>query len=69
MKLLDTNVLGYARNPKSPFHQWAVGHITQLAKLDGEGAGFSAVSVAELCGTAGIWGTARPKGRPLMGAA
>jgi hypothetical protein len=54
MKLLDTNVLVYARNPKSPFYQWAVGQIMQLAKLDGEGAGFSAISVAELCAEDGV---------------
>lgn len=61
MKLLDTNVLVYARSPKSPFHQWAVGQITQLAKLDGEGAGLSAVSVAELCVEDGIVATNVPR--------
>ena len=54
MKLLDTNILVYARNRKSPFHHWAIEQIIHLAKLDGEGAGLSAVSVAELCAEEGV---------------
>ena len=52
MKLLDTNVLVYARQPKSPFHQWAVAQISGLVST--EGAGFSAVSLAELCAQDGV---------------
>jgi predicted nucleic acid-binding protein len=52
MKLLDTNVLVYARNPKSPWHQWAVQEIASL--VNSEGAAFSAASLAELCGEDGI---------------
>jgi predicted nucleic acid-binding protein len=47
VKLLDTNVIVYARRPASPFHSWAVGQIADA--VAGEGAGISAVSLAELC--------------------
>ena len=52
MKLLDTNVLVYARNRKSPFHGWAVQKISDL--VDSEGAAFSAASLAELCAEDGV---------------
>lgn len=58
MKLLDTNVLVYARQPQSPFHQWAVAQIAGLVST--EGAGFSAASLAELCAEDGVKSTDVP---------
>src|SRR5258706_12402692 len=45
--MLDTNILVYARNPTSPFHEWAVNQIASL--VESEGAAFSAAGLAELC--------------------
>ena len=52
MKLLDTNVLVYARSPKSRFHQWAVEKIAEL--VSAEGAVLSMASLAELCAEDGV---------------
>src|SRR5438874_415629 len=52
MKLLDTNILVYARSPKSQFHQWAVEKIAEL--VSAEGAVLSMASLAELCAEDGV---------------
>lgn len=52
MKLRDTNVVVYARQPASPFHQWAVEQIAEAVSTDG--AGVNAVTLAELCGEDGV---------------
>ena len=49
MKLLDTMLIVYARTPGSPFNAWAAEQIAELVQPGGEGAGLSAVSLAELC--------------------
>ncbi len=50
MRLLDTNVLIYARTKNSPFRQWATEELVEA--VSGEGAALSAVSLAELCAAA-----------------
>jgi predicted nucleic acid-binding protein len=52
MRLLDTNVIVYARRQSSPFHSWAIEQIADA--VTSEGAGFSAVSLAELCAESGV---------------
>lgn len=52
MRLLDTNVVVYARSVSSPFKQWAEEQIAEAVST--EGAGLSAVSLAELCAEPGI---------------
>ena len=52
MKLLDTNVLVYARKPTSHFHEWALNQIASLVST--EGVGLNAASLAELCAEDGI---------------
>ena len=47
MILLDTNVLIYASQPRSPFHTWATSTIA--AGVAGDGAATNAVSIAEVC--------------------
>lgn len=47
MKLLDMNVIVYARRPGNRFHSWAVEQIATA--VASEGAALSAVSLAELC--------------------
>ena len=47
MILLDTNVLIYAFEPESRFHQW--GRETIVDAVAGEGAAINAVSLAEIC--------------------
>ena len=47
MILLDTNVLIYAFEPESRFHQW--GRETIADAVAGEGAAINAVSLAEIC--------------------
>jgi hypothetical protein len=56
VKLLDTNVIVYARQPRGPFKQRAEEQIANAVST--EGAGLSAVSLAELC--------AEPGGPPPM---
>ena len=47
MTLFDTNVLIYAMEPGSPFHDWAAGLIVDEAmKSD---AAVNVVSIAETC--------------------
>jgi hypothetical protein len=53
MNLLDTMLIVYARTPSSPFHEWAVDQIAD-AVSSGDGAGLSAVSLAELCPEDGV---------------
>ncbi|MBI5388505.1 MAG: PIN domain-containing protein [Verrucomicrobia bacterium] len=48
MILLDTNVLIYAGDQASPFHQWASDLIAE-AVAGGEGVCANAVSLAEVC--------------------
>ena len=50
MRLLDTNVLIYARTKDSPFRQWATEELAEA--VSGGGAVLSAVSLAELCAAA-----------------
>jgi predicted nucleic acid-binding protein len=50
MRLLDTNVLIYARTKDSPFRQWATEELVDA--VSGDGAFLSAVSLAELCAAA-----------------
>jgi predicted nucleic acid-binding protein len=45
--LLDTNVLIYAFEPESRFHQW--GRDTIADAVAGKGAAINAVSLAEIC--------------------
>jgi predicted nucleic acid-binding protein len=45
-------VIVYARQPASPFHDWAVEQIAQAVAEDG--AGLNAVSLAELCSEDGV---------------
>lgn len=45
--LLDTNVLIYASNPDSPFHEWACDAIAFAVATDG--AVINTVVLAELC--------------------
>jgi len=52
VKLLDTNVIVYARQRGSPFHAWATGRIAQLVST--EGAGMNVVSLSELCAEPGV---------------
>lgn len=52
MRLLDTNVLVYARSVSSPFKKWAEEQIAQAVST--EGAVLNAVSLAELCAEPGI---------------
>lgn len=47
MILLDTNVLIYATSHGSPFCEWA--RMTISDGVGGQGAGVSAVSIAEIC--------------------
>jgi len=47
MILLDTNVVIYASDADSPFHEWARRTIAEA--VAGEGAAVNAVVVAELC--------------------
>lgn len=47
MILLDTNVLIYAFDLGSPFHDWARETIAE--GVSGNGAGINAVSLAEIC--------------------
>ena len=47
MILLDTNVLIYASQPRSPFYQWATSTIAE--GVVGDGAGANVVSIAEVC--------------------
>ncbi len=47
MILLDTNVLIYASDPGSPFHEWAQKTIADAVSDDG--AAINAVTLAELC--------------------
>ena len=48
MILLDTNVLIYAGDQASPFHQWASNLIAE-GVAGGEGVCANAVSLAEVC--------------------
>ena len=48
MILLDTNVLIYAGDQASPFHQWASNLIAE-AVAEGEGICVNTVSLAEVC--------------------
>lgn len=50
MRLLDTNVLIYARTKDSPFRQWAEEELVEAVSAGG--AVLSAVSIAELCAAA-----------------
>jgi predicted nucleic acid-binding protein len=50
MKLLDTNVVIYARTPESPFHKWASEIIASI--VESEGACINAASLSELCAAA-----------------
>ena len=52
MKLLDTYVIVYARLPRSPFNHWAEEQIANAVST--EGAGLSAMSLAELCAEPGV---------------
>jgi predicted nucleic acid-binding protein len=52
VRLLDTNVVVYARSTNSPFKKWAEGQIADA--VSGEGAALNAVSLAELCAEPGI---------------
>jgi predicted nucleic acid-binding protein len=52
VKLLDTNVIVYARDSNSPFHQWAKQQLAGL--VSSEGAGLSTASLAELCAQDGV---------------
>ena len=52
MRLLDTNVLVYARSVSSPFKKWAEEQIAEAVST--EGAALNAVSLAELCAEPGI---------------
>jgi predicted nucleic acid-binding protein len=52
VRLLDTNVVVYARSVSSPFKQWAEEQIANAVST--EGAALSAVSLAELCAEPGI---------------
>jgi predicted nucleic acid-binding protein len=54
MRLLDTNVIVYARNTASPFNQWAVDAIVEAVADGGPGACINAVTLAELCAEPGI---------------
>jgi len=47
MKLLDTNVVNYARNKASPWHDWARLAIAEAGST--EGVGVNPVVLAELC--------------------
>ena len=47
MILLDTNVLIYAFDPDSQFHQWGREVIAEA--VAGDGAAINAVSLAEIC--------------------
>ena len=47
MILLDTNVLIYAFDSRSPFYRWARDTIAE--GVSGEGAAINAVSLAEIC--------------------
>lgn len=46
MILLDANVLIYASQPRSPFHEWAISTIAD--GVAGSGVGTNAVSIAEV---------------------
>ena len=52
MRLLDTNVVVYARSESSPFKKWAEEQIAEAVST--EGAALNAVSLAELCAEPGI---------------
>jgi predicted nucleic acid-binding protein len=52
VKLLDTMLVVYARDPKSEFNKWAVHQIADAVRADG--AGMNAVSLAELCAGDGV---------------
>lgn len=54
MILLDTNVIVYAQDKASPWHQWAGELIWQAIIEGGDGAGLNAVSLAELCAQDGV---------------
>jgi len=54
MRLLDTNVIVYARQKTSPFNRWAEDAITQAVAEDGPGACVNAVTLAELCAETGV---------------
>jgi predicted nucleic acid-binding protein len=52
VKLLDTNVVVYARSTSSPFKKWAEEQIADAVSDDG--ATLNAVSLAHLCAKPGI---------------
>lgn len=54
MTLLDTNVIVYARDSKSPWYRWAKELIWKAISEGGGGACLNAVSLAELCAEDGV---------------